>query len=165
MAGAEELSGVGEHPFEHFRNFVVGRACGGSEPNDAQTQRASYSDAILDQLLAGADPKTAFDPNGLLDDLKGARGTRPECRDGSPSRARRRDGNGRNGYGRKTVVTDTGKLSASDRFINQASYVRQTCRFNWGRLPSAGGGRCGLGSSAERRISDGSVLSSDGQRG
>ena len=29
-------------------------------------------DAILDQLLAGADPKTAFDPNGLLDDLKKA---------------------------------------------------------------------------------------------
>ena len=29
-------------------------------------------DAILDQLLAGADPKTAFDPNGLLDELKKA---------------------------------------------------------------------------------------------
>ena len=29
-------------------------------------------DAILDQLLAGADPKTAFDPNGLLDGLKTA---------------------------------------------------------------------------------------------
>jgi hypothetical protein len=28
-------------------------------------------DALLDQLLAGADPKTAFDPNGLLDGLKG----------------------------------------------------------------------------------------------
>jgi len=27
-------------------------------------------DAALDQLLAGADPKTVFDPNGLLDDLK-----------------------------------------------------------------------------------------------
>ena len=27
-------------------------------------------DAILDQLLAGADAKTAFDPNGLIDDLK-----------------------------------------------------------------------------------------------
>ena len=26
--------------------------------------------ARLDQLLAGADPKTAFDPNGLLDELK-----------------------------------------------------------------------------------------------
>ena len=29
-------------------------------------------DALLDQLLAGADPKTAFDPNGLLDGLKKA---------------------------------------------------------------------------------------------
>ena len=29
-------------------------------------------DAVLDQLLAGADPKTVFDPNGLLDDLKKA---------------------------------------------------------------------------------------------
>jgi len=28
--------------------------------------------AVLDQLLAGADPKTVFDPNGLLDDLKKA---------------------------------------------------------------------------------------------
>jgi putative transposase len=26
-------------------------------------------DAVLDQLLAGADRKTVFDPNGLLDDL------------------------------------------------------------------------------------------------
>ena len=29
-------------------------------------------DAVLNQLLAGADPKTVFDPNGLLDDLKKA---------------------------------------------------------------------------------------------
>ena len=29
-------------------------------------------DAVLDQLLAGADPKTVFDPNGLIDDLKKA---------------------------------------------------------------------------------------------
>jgi putative transposase len=28
--------------------------------------------AVLDQLLAGADPKTVFDPNVLLDDLKKA---------------------------------------------------------------------------------------------
>jgi putative transposase len=27
-------------------------------------------DAVLDQLLAGADPKSVFDLNGLLDDLK-----------------------------------------------------------------------------------------------
>jgi hypothetical protein len=32
----------------------------------------SIPDAVLDQLLAGADPKTVFDPNGLLDDLKKA---------------------------------------------------------------------------------------------
>ena len=30
-------------------------------------------DAVLDQLLGGADPKTAFDPNGLLDDLRDCR--------------------------------------------------------------------------------------------
>jgi putative transposase len=29
-------------------------------------------DAILDQLLPGADAKTVFDPNGLLDELKKA---------------------------------------------------------------------------------------------
>jgi putative transposase len=29
-------------------------------------------DVVLDQLLSGADPKTVFDPNGLLDDLKKA---------------------------------------------------------------------------------------------
>ena len=29
-------------------------------------------DAVLDQLLAAADPKTVFDPNGLIDDLKRA---------------------------------------------------------------------------------------------
>jgi hypothetical protein len=29
-------------------------------------------DAVLDQLLAGADPRTALEPNGLLDNLKKA---------------------------------------------------------------------------------------------
>jgi putative transposase len=28
--------------------------------------------AVLDQLLAGADPRTALQPNGLIDDLKKA---------------------------------------------------------------------------------------------
>lgn len=28
--------------------------------------------AVRDQLLAGADPKAVFDPNGLLDDVKKA---------------------------------------------------------------------------------------------
>lgn len=38
----------------------------------ARRKAARFPDELLDQLLAGADPKTAFDPNGLLDDLKKA---------------------------------------------------------------------------------------------
>ena len=71
----------------------------------------SIPDQILDQLLDGADPKTAFEPNGLLDELKKALAERTlnaeldhhlAGEDGT--------GNSRNGYGRKTVLTDTGKL-------------------------------------------------------
>jgi putative transposase len=40
-------------------------------------------DAVLDQLLAGAYPKTAFDPNGLIDDLKKALAEWVFRRDGS----------------------------------------------------------------------------------
>ena len=70
-------------------------------------------DALLDQLLAGADPKTAFDPNGLLDDLKKALAERAlnaemdHHLDGEAAEGR---SNSRNGYGRKTVLTETGKL-------------------------------------------------------
>ncbi len=38
----------------------------------ARRKEPKIPDAILDQLLGGADPKTAFDPNGLLNDLKKA---------------------------------------------------------------------------------------------
>ena len=70
-------------------------------------------DALLDQLLGGADAKTAFDPNGLLDALKKALAERAlnaeidhhldgEAAEGRP--------NSRNGYGKKTVLTDTGRM-------------------------------------------------------
>jgi putative transposase len=36
----------------------------------ARRKAPRIPDALLDQLLAGADPKTAFDANGLLDELK-----------------------------------------------------------------------------------------------
>ena len=68
-------------------------------------------EAILDQLLAGADPKTAFDPNGLLDDLKKAlaeRALNAEMDHHLSGDAG--GGNSRNGYGRKTVTTDSGKF-------------------------------------------------------
>src|ERR671927_39339 len=83
-------------------------------------------DAILDQLLAGADPKTAFDPNGLLDGLKKALAERALnaemdhhlTGDGGA-------GNSRNGYGRKSVITDTGQIELAVPRDRQASFDPQ----------------------------------------
>src|SRR3954465_15477091 len=82
-------------------------------------------DAILDQLLAGADPKTAFDPNGLLDGLKKALAERALNAEMDHHLAREETGNSRNGYGRKTVVTDTGKLELQIPRDRQASFDPQ----------------------------------------
>ena len=68
-------------------------------------------DAILDQLLAGADPKTAFDPNGLLEELKKALAERALNAEMDHHLAGEGGvSNSRNGYGRKSVITDTGKI-------------------------------------------------------
>src|SRR5438128_3428586 len=83
-------------------------------------------DAILDQLLAGADPRTAFDPNGLLDGLKKALAERALnaemdhhlAGDGGA-------GNSRNGYGRKSVITDTGRIELEVPRDRQASFDPQ----------------------------------------
>lgn len=66
---------------------------------------------LLDQLLAGSDASAALDRGGLLDSLKKALAERAlgaelDYHLGSPDQA----GNSRNGYGRKTVLTDTGKI-------------------------------------------------------
>ncbi len=70
-------------------------------------------DEILDQLLAGGDPRAALADGGLLDGLKKALAERVlnaeldhHLEAGEP------DGrpNSRNGYGAKTVLTGTGKL-------------------------------------------------------
>ena len=67
-------------------------------------------DAVLDQLLAGADPKTVFDPNGLLDDLKKALAERVLNAEMDHHLAGEEPGSRRNGYGKKTVITDTGQI-------------------------------------------------------
>ena len=67
-------------------------------------------DTLLDQLLAGADPRTAFDANGLIEDLKKALAERALNAEMDHHLGGEEDGNSRNGYGRKTVVTDTGKI-------------------------------------------------------
>ena len=76
----------------------------------ARRKDPKIPDAILDQLLGGADPKTAFDPNGLLDDLKKALAERALNAEIEHHLANGEAGNSRNGYGKKTVVTDTARI-------------------------------------------------------
>ncbi len=92
----------------------------------ARRKQPTIPDALLDQLLAGADPKSAFDPNGLLDSLKKALAERAlnaemdhHLSGGDEA------GNGRNGYGRKTVLTDTGKLELEIPRDRRASFDPQ----------------------------------------
>ena len=83
-------------------------------------------DALLDQLLAGADAKSAFDPNGLLDSLKKALAERALNAEMDHHLASDEEaGNGRNGYGRKTVLTDTGKLELDIPRDRRASFDPQ----------------------------------------
>jgi putative transposase len=67
----------------------------------------------LDQLLAGRDPKEVFNKDGLFDELKKALAERvlnaeiDDHLDGEATAGRR---NSRNGYSKKTVLTETSKL-------------------------------------------------------
>ena len=70
-------------------------------------------DALLDQLLRGSEAKTAFDRDGLLDQMKKAL-TERALRAEMDHHLSTDDGtNRRNGYGRKTVITDGGSMSLS----------------------------------------------------
>src|SRR5512144_2847860 len=80
----------------------------------ARRKQPRIPDPLLDQLLAGADPKSAFAKDGLLDELKKALAERAlkaeldhHLENGEPDGR----GNSRNSYGRKTVLTDTGKIA------------------------------------------------------
>jgi putative transposase len=71
------------------------------------------ADQLLEQLLGGADAKTAFEKDGLLDELKKALAERAlNAEIDHHLEAGEADGraNSRNGYGKKTVLTDTGKI-------------------------------------------------------
>ena len=90
------------------------------------TQRACDPDALLDQLLAGGDAKTAFDQDGLLDELKKALAERAlNAEMDHHLAATKTAGNSRNGYGRKTVLTDTGKIELEVPRDRQASFDPQ----------------------------------------
>src|SRR5215203_2686169 len=95
-------------------------------PTMPRRKEPRIPDAILDQLLAGADPKTAFDRNGLLDELKKALAERALNAEMDHHLAGEGGAaNARNGYGRKTVVTDTGKLDLQIPRDRQASFDPQ----------------------------------------
>jgi putative transposase len=71
-------------------------------------------DALLDQLLNGADPRTAFNPDGVIDALKKALAERmlnAEMDHHLGDTGADGPVNTRNGYGQKTVLTDTGRLA------------------------------------------------------
>jgi putative transposase len=92
----------------------------------ARRKEPRIPDAILDQLLAGAEARSAFDQGGLLDELKKALAERALnaemdhylAGDGGV-------GNSRNGYGRKSVVTDTGSMALEIPRDRQASFDPQ----------------------------------------
>jgi putative transposase len=71
---------------------------------------------LLDQLLAGRDPKDLFSKDGLLDDLKQALSERildAELDEHLEKEALESGGNRRNGTSKKTVLTGTSKLTIS----------------------------------------------------
>jgi putative transposase len=88
----------------------------------ARRKEPKIPDSILDQLLGGADPKTAFDPNGLLDDLKKALAERALNAEIDHHLANGEAGNSRNGYGKKTVVTDTARIELDVPRDRQSSF-------------------------------------------
>lgn len=81
---------------------------------------------LLDQLLAGGDAAAALQQGGLLDSLKKALAERALNAEmdhhlGHEEQA----GNSRNGYGRKTVVTEAGKIAIDVPRDRQGSFDPQ----------------------------------------
>jgi putative transposase len=79
----------------------------------ATNKEAGIADEVLDQLLAGRDRGTVFATGGLVDELKKRRAERmlKAAMDHHLGTAAEEEaGNHRNGYGAKTVLTDTSKL-------------------------------------------------------
>ncbi|MBB4441486.1 MULTISPECIES: IS256 family transposase [Rhizobium] len=102
----------------------------------ARRKEPIIADSILDQLLAGSDAKTAFESNGLLDQLKKALAERALNSEMDHHLSDEETvGNSRNGYGRKTVLTDSGSLELSIPRDRQSSFDPQLLAKYQRRLP------------------------------
>src|SRR3954454_23924512 len=77
----------------------------------ARRKQPGIPDHVLDQLLAGSEAKSAFAKDGLLDELKKALAERALNAEMDHHLSQESEGdNTRNGYGRKSVLTDTGRI-------------------------------------------------------
>jgi putative transposase len=95
-------------------------------------------DELLDQLLAGRDPQAAFGKDGLIDELKRAlteRALNAEMDHHLDGEAAEGRANSRNGYGQKTLLTDSGKLGISVPRDRLASFDPQLIAKYRRRLP------------------------------
>lgn len=99
------------------------------------TQGNLIPDSLLDQHLAGADLKTAFDPNGLLDELKKAFAERALNAAIDHHLANGEAANNRNGYGRKTVTPDSGRIELEIPRDRQSSFDPQLIAIYQRRFP------------------------------
>jgi len=79
----------------------------------AANKGEGIADEVLDRLLEGRNPTAVFATGGLVDELKkrlAERTLNGEMDHHLVTEAQEEAGNHRNGYGTKTVLTDTGKL-------------------------------------------------------
>ena len=84
----------------------------------ARNSTEGFSKALLDQLLAGRDPKSVLDSGGLIGDLKKALAERMLNAEMDVHLAREADAgeaNHRNGSNAKTVLTADGAMELSIR--------------------------------------------------
>src|SRR5688572_3484665 len=82
----------------------------------AKKKAESFSNELLDQLLAGRDPKSVLDSGGLIGDLKKALAERmlnAEMDEHLASEAEAGVDNHRNGSSSKTVLTPEGSMELS----------------------------------------------------
>jgi putative transposase len=92
----------------------------------SRRKEPSIPDSVLDQLLAGTDASTAFEQGGILDALKKAFAERALNAEMDHHLASDdATGNNRNGYGKKTVLTDSGKVEIVVPRDREASFDPQ----------------------------------------
>lgn len=104
----------------------------------ARRKEPLIANELLDRLLAGRDPQTAFEKDGLIDELKRAlteRALNAEMDHHLAGEAALGRYNSRNGYGRKTLLTDTGKLPIAVPRDRLASFEPQLIAKYRRRLP------------------------------